>query len=90
MLPRSVSTGSLLDDAGDEDAVANLASYTALRPEASSARSTVESTEESTDIGPAKIPDWDGIFWKRYGNKSRVGPFGLVLCTGKYAEDHVS
>lgn len=34
--------------------------------------------------GPAKLPDWnDGVFWKRYGCKVRVGHPGLMLYTGK-------
>lgn len=33
---------------------------------------------------PVKIPEWDeGVFWKRYGNKIRVGQSALMLYTGR-------
>lgn len=79
---RPTRTGSLLDDDNDDDYVAGLASYAALKPEVSSAKAAVPSTQEITPAGPAKLPAWESIFWKRYGNKSRVGPFGLVFYTG--------
>ncbi|ROV88273.1 hypothetical protein VSDG_09042 [Cytospora chrysosperma] len=79
---RPTRTGSLLDDDNDDDYVAGLASYAALKPEVSSAKTTVSSTQEITPAGPAKVPAWESTFWKRYGNKSRVGPFGLVFYTG--------
>lgn len=32
----------------------------------------------------ARIPEWsDGVFWKRYGNKIRVGQPGILLYTGR-------
>lgn len=82
MAPRPTRTGSLLDDNDEDGSVAGLASYAALKPEVSSAKATVPSTQETKPVGPAKVPAWEGTFWKRYGNKSRVGPFGLIFYTG--------
>ncbi|KAK7730837.1 hypothetical protein SLS53_008915 [Cytospora paraplurivora] len=82
---RSVSTGSLLDD----DAAAELASYVALKPEVSTAKTVGPSTADNEPVGPAKVPDWGGVFWQKYGNKSRVGPFGLVFYTGKIPGERV-
>lgn len=99
MAPRSTRSGSLLDDDDDDESAVGLASYTALKPEVSSAHtpassafepepevpstdSTVPSMQESKPVGPAKVPAWAGTFWKRYGNKSRVGPFGQLFYTG--------
>jgi hypothetical protein len=79
---RPTRTGSLLDDDNDDDHAAGLASYAALKPEVSSAKTAVPSTQETKPAGPAEVPAWESIFWKRYGNKSRVGPFGLVFYTG--------
>lgn len=43
-----------------------------------------EKKEGNMGDGPAKLPDWnDGVFWKRYGCKVRVGHPGLMLYTGK-------
>ncbi|ROW17510.1 hypothetical protein VPNG_00923 [Cytospora leucostoma] len=82
---RSVSTGSLLDD----DAAADLASYVALKPEVPKARTVEPSTAGSEPVGPVKVMDWGGVFWQKYGNKSRVGPFGLVFYTGKVPGERV-
>ncbi|KUI65684.1 Poly(A)-specific ribonuclease PARN [Cytospora mali] len=79
MGPRARRTNSLLDDDDEDGALVGLANYTVLKPVAS----TAPSMQETKPVGPAKLPAWGGIFWKRYGNKSRVGPFGLILYTGK-------
>lgn len=82
---RSVSTGSLLDD----DAAAELAIYAVLKPEASTVKAVGPATAVDEPVGPAKVPGWGGVFWQKYGNKSRVGPFGLVFYTGKIPGERV-
>ncbi|KUI59813.1 Poly(A)-specific ribonuclease PARN [Cytospora mali] len=79
MGPRSHRTNSLLDDDDGDGTLVGLTNYTVLKPEVSSALAT----QETKPVGSAKVPAWGGAFWKRYGNKSRVGPFGLILYTGK-------
>ncbi|ROW12430.1 hypothetical protein VMCG_00752 [Cytospora schulzeri] len=82
MAPRRTRTGSLLDDDNDVDSVAGLASYATLKPEVSPAKTTVPPAQETKPVGPARVPAWESTFWKRYGNKSRVGPFGHIFYTG--------
>lgn len=43
---------------------------------------TVPSTQDTMLVGSAKVPAWESTFWKRYGNKSRVRPFGQMFYTG--------
>lgn len=39
--------------------------------------------QKKNDV-PVKIPEWEGgVFWKRYGNKVRVGQSGLMMYTGR-------
>jgi hypothetical protein len=35
-----------------------------------------------------RIPGWDGLFWRRYGNRTRVGPFGFILYMPKMAGEN--
>lgn len=42
------------------------------------------SEQQQKNNVPVKIPDWeDGLFWKRYGNRIRVGQSGLMMYTGQ-------
>lgn len=86
---------SLLDD--DNNSLASLVKFEPLRPNqsaslsmsatkmlASDQESEIEKEAEIHDGVPFKIPEWEeGIFWKRYGNRVRIGYFGLILYTGK-------
>lgn len=84
MALRCVSTSSLLDVDDDSDgAVAGLVGYEVLKLEALSVMTPAPSTEEAKPVGPAKVPPWGSVFWKRYGYKSRAGPFGFIFFTSK-------
>lgn len=88
---------SLLDD--DGDSLAGLVKFEPLRPSQSGALSTSvanlqvsekkleKKDERLEECLSVKIPEWeDGIFWKRYGNRVRIGQSGLMLYTGKLAK----
>ncbi|KAL1854320.1 hypothetical protein Daus18300_011506 [Diaporthe australafricana] len=36
---------------------------------------------------PAQVPEWEETFWRKYGNTSRVGPFGLILHWDKETDE---
>lgn len=36
-------------------------------------------------VMPGALPEWEGRFWSKYGNRSRVGQFGHILYFGKMA-----
>lgn len=80
---------SLMDDDDDDDNLAHLAKkFEPLKPMAASIsvpaiRSNIESSDEDERKGGGQIPEWDdGVFWKRYGNKVRVGVPAMFLYTG--------
>lgn len=87
------TSDSLLDNADDDDdklmfqfaplkpTIATLTSTPALL----SKKCTTEEEEKmKEDSKPAQIPEWDdGVFWKRYGNKIRVGQSALMMYTGR-------
>lgn len=53
--------------------------------------STSKSKRKSEGDSPARaavpgtLPEWEGQFWSKYGNRSRVGQFGHILYFGKMA-----
>lgn len=40
-------------------------------------------------VVPAMVPEWEGEFWSKYGNRSRVGQFGHILYIGKMAGEQL-
>lgn len=93
----SPNDSSLLDD--DEGVADLYSKFKPMIPTSASMPARLEMTCENQDgdkqtgggekvernAGPAKLPKWteDEVFWKKYGNRIRVGQFGLVLYTGR-------
>lgn len=76
-------------DDDDNDNLAHLAKrFQPLQPRPASSSDPVlklkiERSEEEGMKGGGKIPAWDdGVFWKEYGNKVRVGVPAMFLYTG--------
>lgn len=44
-----------------------------------------EGDSPSRAVVPGTLPEWEGQFWSKYGNRSRVGQFGHILYFGKMA-----
>lgn len=40
-------------------------------------------------VVPGTLPEWEGRFWSKYGNRSRVGQFGHILYFGKMAGEQM-
>lgn len=40
-------------------------------------------------VMPGALPEWEGRFWSKYGNRSRVGQFGHILYFGKMAGERM-
>lgn len=40
-------------------------------------------------VVPGMVPEWEGEFWSKYGNRTRVGDFGLILYIGKMAGEQL-
>ncbi|KAG6353452.1 hypothetical protein INS49_005633 [Diaporthe citri] len=40
-------------------------------------------------VVPGTVPEWEGKFWSKYGNRSRVGRFGHILYIGKMAGEQL-
>lgn len=36
-----------------------------------------------------RVPEWEGQFWSKYGNRSRVGTFKHILYFGKTTEEQL-
>lgn len=50
-----------------------------------SPKSKTKTKNEGESEGAARVPEWEGQFWSKYGNKSRVGMFRHVLYLGRMA-----
>ncbi|KAK7712488.1 hypothetical protein SLS64_004872 [Diaporthe eres] len=40
-------------------------------------------------VVPGMVPEWEGEFWSKYGNRTRVGDFGHILYIGKMAGEQL-
>lgn len=83
-------TDSLMD--AENHSLARLAKFEPLKPivaavstpKVPSEQDFQTSSSSEEEQGAAKIPEWnDGVFWKRYGNRVRVGQPGMLLYTGR-------
>ncbi|KAH8782758.1 ribonuclease H-like domain-containing protein [Diaporthe sp. PMI_573] len=84
---------ALLDD-HDEDVMATLANkYSIMEPyrrtpaPATAPPTPEQSPERDPEPSPLAdtIPEWNGRFWGKYGNRTRVGQFSLILYMPKMA-----
>lgn len=41
-----------------------------------------DKNKKGSGVPARKIPEWGSVFWKKYGNKVRVGQSGLMMYTG--------
>lgn len=41
-----------------------------------------DSDAKENGVHAKKIPEWEDVFWKKYGNKIRIGQSGLMMYTG--------
>lgn len=48
-----------------------------------------ESDSPARAVVPGTVPEWEGKFWSKYGNRSRVGQFGHILYIGKMAGEQM-
>lgn len=89
----TASPGNLLDER-DEDVVAALAKFSIMQPEGrpaapATAPPTPKESPERKPTPTGMVPEWEGKFWSKYGNRSRVGQFGHILYIGKMAAEQL-
>lgn len=48
-----------------------------------------ESDSPARAVVPGTVPEWEGRFWSKYGNRTRVGQFGHILYIGRMAGEQL-
>lgn len=59
------------------------------KPISNSKRKGERDSPAKAVVVPGMLPEWEGRFWSKYGNRSRVGQFGHILYFGKMAGEQM-